>query len=297
MTPADVRLSDAPGLAEVSAVVQTGEMTSLPLDRLLDAVRVDDTTSIFTVPDGWQQGRGAFGGLVIGAMVRAATVATNDDSRRVRSVTAELLGPVLPGPATLHIERLHQGSGVSAVRVRLLQDTGAGVVEEQCCAVIVLAKSRPGTPQFSHRAVPTMPDWREVDVVAVEPPLGPVFAGNFNFRPTGPWPFSGAPVPVAAGFIQPREPVTAFDAALVAACADAWWPAVLSTLQEVRPMATITFALELLTDPAHLDPATPLFHDARSETGVDGYCVEHRALWTPDGLLVAENQQLFAIIC
>ena len=271
-------------------------MTSLPLDRLLDAVRLDDTTFAFTVPDGWQQGRGAFGGLVIGAMTRAAIVTTDDDSRRVRSVTAELLGPVLPGVATLKVERLRQGSGLSAVRVRLLQDSGAGVVEEQCCAVVVLAKSRPGTPQFQHRVPPTIPNWREVDDVAVEPPLGPVFASNFIFRPTGPWPFSGAPIPVAAGFIQPRLPIATVDAALVATLADCWWPTVLSTLEEVRPMATVTFALELLTDPARLDPTLPLFHDAKSETGVDGYCVEHRALWTPDGLLVAENQQLFAII-
>jgi len=294
-----VRLSDIDALARVAVVVHIDRMNEanpLALDRLLDAVRVDDTTSIFTVPDGWQQGRGAFGGLVVGAMVRAATVAINDDARRVRSVTAELLGPVLPGPATLHVERLRQGSGLSAVRVRLLQDSGAGVVEEQCCAVVVLAKSRPGTPQFQHRVPPTMPRFTDVDEVAVEPPLGPVFAGHFKFRPTGPWPFSGAPVPVAAGFIQPRLPIAAFDAAVVAACADAWWPTVLSTLQEVRPMATVTFALELLTDPARLDPTAPLFHDAKSETGVDGYCVEHRALWTPDGLLVAENQQLFAII-
>ncbi|HEY1100478.1 MAG TPA: thioesterase family protein [Myxococcota bacterium] len=270
--------------------------TTTSIDRLLDATRVDDVTFSFDVPDGWRQGRGAFGGLVVGAMVRAATALNDDDSRRVRSVTAELLGPVLPGRATLAVEKLRQGSGVSAVRVRLLQDSGTGVVEEQACAVVVLAKSRPGTPSFQQRAVPHIPDVNSVDVVAVEPPLGPVFAGNFIFRPTGAFPFSGATQATAAGFIQPKLPIAAVDAAVVAACADAWWPTLYATLDAPRPMATITFALELLIDPRELDPTLPLFHEAKSETAVDGYSVEHRALWTTDGRLVAENQQLFAII-
>ena len=270
------------------------------LDRLLVSQLIEQTasTSTFTltVPDGWQQGRGAFGGLVLGAMVRAATDTVAAADRRVRSVTAELLGPVLPGPATLHVEKLRQGSGVSAARVRLLQDSGTGVVEEQACAVVVLGKPRPNTPAFSQRVVPALPDWREATIVDVEPPLGPVFASNFIFRPTGAYPFSGATQATAAGWIQPREPFAAWDAALVVACADAWWPTILATLEEVRPMATITFALELLVDPASLDPSVPLFHDAKCESCVDGYAVEHRALWTAEGVLVAENQQLFAII-
>jgi hypothetical protein len=73
-----------------------------------------------TVEPGWAQGRGAFGGLVIGTLVRAAVVAVGDASRIVRSVTAELVGPVVVGEATLHLDRLRQGAGVSAVRVRLV---------------------------------------------------------------------------------------------------------------------------------------------------------------------------------
>ena len=81
--------------------METQEQTpTVPLDRLLDAVRVDANTFAFMVPDGWQQGRGAFGGLVVGAMVRAAIVTTNDVTRVVRSVTAELLGPDFQGLGT-----------------------------------------------------------------------------------------------------------------------------------------------------------------------------------------------------
>ncbi len=268
-------------------------MTSL--HDLLEAVRVDDTTFAFTVPDGWQQGRGAFGGLVIGAMTRAAIRATNDADRHVRTVTAELLGPVLPGLATLKIERLRQGSGVSACRVRVLQANAAGVDEEVCCAVVVTARARPNTPTFAHREKPASPPWSDLEPIAVEPPLGPVFAQHFHFRPTDHFPFSLSSRALAAGFIQPKHG-GAIDAAVIAACADAWWPAVYAMFDAPRPTATITFALEIVADLSSLDTLAPLFHEARSDTALDGYAVEHRALWTPDGRLVAENQQLFAII-
>lgn len=274
------------------------ETQTLPaLDRLLDGVRVDANTFVFTVPDGWQQGRGAFGGLVVGAMVRAAISATNDVTRVVRSVTAELLGPVLPGVATLHVERLRQGSGVSAVRVRLLQAVvSGGPLEEQACAVVVTAKARPNTLTFSHREAPFASVWSSIDEVRVEPPFGPVFAQHYVFRPTGTLPLSSSPFATSQGYIQARQPIAAFDGAVVAAYADAWWPAVYAMLDAPRPMATITFALELVADPSTLDPTLPLLHEAKSDHAQDGYSVEHRALWTTDGRLVAENQQVFAII-
>src|SRR6185369_7921247 len=40
----------------------------------------------------WRHGRGAFGGLVIGALLRAIEQRTADPTRKVRSVTAELPG-------------------------------------------------------------------------------------------------------------------------------------------------------------------------------------------------------------
>lgn len=274
------------------------ETQTMPaLDRLLDAVRVDANTFVFTVPDGWQQGRGAFGGLVVGAMVRAAITATNDVTRVVRSVTAELLGPVLPGVATLHVERLRQGSGVSAVRVRLLQAVVSdGPLEEQACAVVVTAKARPNTLTFAHREAPFVSVWDSNDEVPVHPPFGPVFGQHYVFRPTAGLPFSSSPRAATQGFIQARAPISAFDAAVVAAYADAWWPAVYAMIDAPRPMATITFALELVADPSTLDPTLPLLHEAKSDHAQDGYSVEHRALWTTDGRLVAENQQVFAII-
>jgi acyl-CoA thioesterase len=264
------------------------------LHHALDAQYDPQTGPLWFVEDGWQQGRGAYGGLVIGAMVRAAVKACGDDGRRVRSVTAELLGPVLVAPARLVVEPLRRGSGVTGVRVRLVQaDHPSHIPEELCQAVVLLAKDRPGTPSWNHMPAPTMPDWRQVPVVPLQAPLAPVFTEHFEFRVTGTLPFGSASAATTQGFVRPhvRGPV---DAAVVAACADAYWPAAFATFAEPRPMATVTYALELYD--VDLDPEEPLFHDARSDVAVGGYATEHRALWTPSGQLVAQNQQVFAII-
>lgn len=246
------------------------------------------------VDDGWQQGRGAYGGLVIGAMVRAALSFNDDQDRRVRSVTAELLGPVLPGAAVLQLEPLRRGSGVSGMRVRLLQaDEPARPLEERCQAVVVLAKDRPGAPAWMRQEPPTVPVWRSVPVAPLSAPLAPPFTAHFEFRVTGALPFSGATEATAQGFVRPRVSGVV-DAAVLAACADAWWPAAFATFSSPRPMATVTYALEL-TD-AVFDAQEPLLHDARCDVAAGGYAIEHRTLWTPDGRLVAQNQQLFAII-
>jgi acyl-CoA thioesterase len=264
------------------------------LHQALVADRIDDDTFRLVVDDGWQQGRGAFGGLLVGALVRTASVVTADPARRVRSVTAELLGPVLPGDATLKVERLRRGSGVSGVRVRLLQAEAPGrPLDELCQAVVVFAKDRPDAPVWNHVSPPSIPDWRTVPETPLSPPLAPVFTQHFEFRITGAWPFSSAGRATAQGFVRPqvRGPV---DDAVVAACADAWWPAAFAMFAAPRPMATITYTLELHDTALRADE--PLFHDAVCDVAGAGYATEHRRLWSPDGRLVAQNQQVFAVI-
>src|SRR5215475_158847 len=56
------------------------------------------------VPDGWQQGRGAFGGLVFGLLVRAMETQVADPARLLRALSGDIAGPVLPGPVRVDAE-------------------------------------------------------------------------------------------------------------------------------------------------------------------------------------------------
>ena len=73
------------------------------------------------VPAGWAQGRGAYGGYVVGTLIREIEKVVADPARKVRSVTAELPGPVLPGAAGITVDVLRAGSSVSTVRAQLAQ--------------------------------------------------------------------------------------------------------------------------------------------------------------------------------
>ena len=243
------------------------------------------------IPEGWQQGRGAYGGLVLGNLVRAIQAFDASPERPLRALTAELCGPVLPGENTLRVERLRTGSGVSTVAARLERDG-----EVLAHAVGVLGRRRVDDVDLDEPARPTPPPWRSVPPLDLNNPLFPTFAQHFELRLTGPLPFSGGDEARTAGWVRARDPGPARDAATVAALADVWWPSFFSRLTAPRPMATIAFTLELLDGLEGLDPEAPLFHTGRTVAGRGGYVVELRELRGEDGRLVALNQQTFVVI-
>src|SRR5262245_44399655 len=110
------------------------------LDDLGEAItprRVGDTRFAFTVHPGWAQGRGAFGGIVLGAMVRAIETVEPERERKLRSLTGELVGPTVVGECELEVIELRRGTGVSSWHARLTQDGSVTAI-----ATAVLGKTR-----------------------------------------------------------------------------------------------------------------------------------------------------------
>ena len=244
-----------------------------------------------TVPDGWQQGRGAFGGLVYGLLARAMEAEVGNPGRRLQTLAGDIAGPVLPGLATLRVEVLRRGSKQSNLQARLIQRGNVlAVASGVFCAPREVQMPRPGNVDPPDRAA-----WDQLPVLDIAPPLGPDFARAYEYRSAGPPPLGGAHDAETAGYIRERTPPSRRDAPSVIALLDAWWPTLWSIITEPRPVATTSFVAELLVDPARLDPAEPLFHDARMAGRGDGFFVELRALWSGD-TCVAMNQQTFALL-
>lgn len=241
------------------------------------------------VPDGWQQGRGAFGGFLTAAMIRALEASA--PGRPLRSLTAELFAPVTTGPVTLALETLRAGNAMTTAAVRLVQN---GEVAAQ--AVGVLGMSRVSDGAQVRLTPPTMRPWAASEVLAVEPPMGPVFARHLEFRPTGTLPFSGAKEPVTEGWVRFKAQGPTRDAALLAAIADAYWPALFLLEDAPRPMATVAFTFQPFANFAGLDPDAPFFIRATLAAADQGFTVEFREVWGEDGRLLALNQQTFVII-
>lgn len=245
------------------------------------------------VRDGWQQGRGMFGGTVIGAMVRAVERAVADPERRVRSVTAQLPGPTLVGPSEISVETLRTGSGQTTATARVL--SGGGLT---AFATVVLAKDRAVEAESFVDLEPPGPSnglapWRDTPRIAMEDG-GPTFSRHFEFRTAGPFPFSGAESARALGWIRPAVPGRT-DAALVVALCDAWWPASIVRFSGFRPIGTIAFTLQIVGAAPDLRES-PLAYRAAVWAQREGWIVEQRELWSERGELVALNQQTIAII-
>ncbi len=235
------------------------------------------------IPDGWQQGRGAFGGLVIGLMTKA--LAEEVPGRPLRALTAELPAPLLPGEARVEVRTLRAGSKVSTLQAILTQKD-----KPIATATGVFGLSRESQDQLQL----SPPNMSGEPTIVPMGKLGPRFARHFEYGVLGALPFSGASESVTEGWVRFAEPPPEIGAPEVVALTDAYWPAAFTKAQAFTPMATISYTLQLTGTP--VSPETRLFYTAKELFSVEGYSAELRQLWTEDGRLVALNPQTFVVI-
>lgn len=257
-------------------------------DELITPTALGDGRFSLEIPDLWQQGRGAFGGLLTGALVRAAMAAS---PAPLRGLQAALLGPAMPGPAEIAVVTLRQGNAVTGLSLSLTQ--GGAVVDQ---AIAVTGADRPNAPAWFELERAAPPPWREVEPLPVDLPMVPVFARHFEYRMVGPPPYMGGDSAVASGWIRARQTPARLDAAWVAMLIDGWWTGALARMDAPRPVATLTYGLALLESPDGLDPAAPVFLECRAPVCGGGYLSEERRLWGEDGRLLAINHQVIAVI-
>lgn len=269
-------------------------MSGGSLDALLTPSRLDATRFGHVIPEGWNQGRGAYGGLVLGLLTRAMDVVCGDASRALRNLSGQICGPTQPGEIEIVVEALRIGSAVSTLRATLRQ---AGEVQAAAVGVFGSARRDVAGTESDRLPQPTLGDWRTVDAIAMPSPPAPPFIQHFEIRPTLANLFGGTSnVAATAGWARPRIVCAQRDAAYLVAQADIWWPAILTQLATPRPMATIAFTLDVCGTLDGLPAEEPLFHHGEVLASRDGFVVEQRQLRGSDGRLVALNQQTFVII-
>ena len=247
---------------------------------------------VWTVPDGWQQGRGAWGGLVVAACVTAVELRESPE-RPVRAVTVQMAGPVLVGDQRLVVAEVRRGSAMTTWNVDIVDATGATVVH---ASIICGARREIDVEALATWGLARMgdqPPWTGVPEVPVGPPRGPDFGPHMSFRPLEGIPGSAGPARTR-GWISFTDGQP-WSAGRVLGIVDAWWPGALVASDGMRPLATVMFAATLVVDPRELD-AQPLFYEGELTAAHDGFTSEIRRLWTADGRLVVENLQSIVII-
>ena len=263
-----------------------------PIDQLMHATLLTPGQYGWEAPDTWQQGRGAFGGISMGAMVRALEAHVGDSTMCLRTMGSTMSAPVMPGEATIDVRTLREGSSTLALTASLMQD---GELKNHATAVFGKAR-RVDVEDWSRLEPPQWGDWTTQDTAPLGPPMGPVFSQHMEFRPQGVMPFVGSDNPRAEGWIRPKQAGSARDNAYLACLVDAWWPVTYAQLTMPRPMATIHFTMQFVANWDGLNPDAPLFYESMSPVAQGGYTVEFRRLWGEDGRLMALNQQTVVII-
>lgn len=257
------------------------------------------TSEIWNVPEGWRQGRGAWGGLVSGQVITSASAGV-PEHWRPRAMTISMMAPVPAGPVRCEVSDLRKGSAVWIRQVSLRsQDTLLST------AVVTFATARSATSASTYvNQRPPVDMQTDVAVVPLGGPVAPEFTGQLTFRPALGFPYSGVSERYTAGWIGPPEGrEDAMTPAVIAAYADAWWVTALITLGQsdltdgVPPVATVDFALTFTTDPATdaVVAGDGLWHVGEIVAAQDGYVSEIRRLYAPTGELVALNTQVVAV--
>lgn len=244
------------------------------------------------IPDGWQQGKGAYGGLTVALMARAMTTHVANASRPLRALSAELPSAALPGPATVRVETLREGGSICFVEARLMQE---GKVLGRATGTFGAVRVQ-RVPRVEPISV-QVPHWSDAPVLALPAGVAPPFSQWFEYRPVGPLPYSGAKEALVEGWIVERAATggAPMDTPHVLGLLDAWYPAFLPTARMPQGSVTVGYTAQLLADVSQFSGAEPLFYRGRSVADCDGHIVEFRELYA-QGVLIALNQQTIALM-
>lgn len=256
--------------------------------RVATAVgRLSDGEFETDVPDTWQQGPGAFGGLVFGAMLRAARAFEQDLTRVARSFACDIAGPVLVGKAHVRVRELRRGRNQTNLQIELSQ-ADAVLASALCTMSAARTHTAPAVEltaplEVTRYAQATAPTARM-----------PRFARHYDFRLLSAEPFRGSPDAAVLGFVREVEADGTLDAPEIAALLDSFFPAIYAKAAHVFPATTISYSAQFLPGPP-ISAQEPLFYRSRAITQHDGYQVEFRELWARERL-VGLNQQTLAML-
>ncbi len=264
----------------------------MDFDALIGWEEVEEGVFEGSFPEEWYQGRGAFGGVVVAAMIRGLEAVVNDESKRLRSMQVQFCGPLVAEKARLEVEIQRRGSSVINASAKIVQKG-----EVKTTALALYGGMRNSAIDFEAREMPDVPPPEEVDP-APESPLFPKFSRHYEYRfCNGAIPYTGSEEATGGGWCRPIGDTKAADEARVAALLDAWAPAILARATAPTPAATISWNIHLYRPLPLEDADADDFYLIASESqiAVNGYADEQTQLWSEEGELIAEGSQLVAV--
>jgi acyl-CoA thioesterase len=240
------------------------------------------------IDGGWWIERGPNGGYIAALLMQAFLAEIADPERHARSMTVHYLAPAVEGPAQMVVHTERAGRLVRYLSARLRQ--GDRLIATAQAAFAVLNEVG---PTF---ADPSFPDYPHPDAIdhAGDPPGLVPMRQRYEYRHTTGAPWDGpATTAETGGWIRLSEP-RPYDAALIAALSDAWYPAIFTRLTDRFgvPTVDLTVHLRSIHGLQRLAPDDWVAARFRTTVATEGFLEEDGQLWAPDGTLLAHSRQL-----
>lgn len=276
-------------------------MSAVGFDEALDGLALDGLAleggrGRALVPEGWGQGRSAFGGLVAALALRAMRGAV-EQGRPPRSLLTVFTAPVEPGELAVEVRRLRRGGSVTHAEARLVQGG-----ELRASAFGVFGAGRASALEVAPPPRPEAPGPDGLDELPFVPGVTPDFTRHLAYRwALGAPVFSGRGRREMGGWCRLRDGRGAATEERLLALVDAWPAAVLSRLDRPAPASSLTWAIEFLQPPAPAATAISdqagdwWFYRSETEAAAAGYAHESAALWDPSGRLATLSRQAVAV--
>ncbi len=222
------------------------------------------------MPSGWMQGRSVFGGLTAASSAALARRVVPEMSRSLRTLSIQLLAPVVPGPLVGLVRVLREGRNVTFVEVRLLQGERevavSSAVFTRALGTTLVAPSAPAP------VTPAPDTLRDLPYI---PGVIPEFTQNVQMRwASGRPPFSGGEVAAYTGLFRYRDRLA--DVEGVLGLLDTW------------PCPSHILAVPEASEGWYT-------MDYETVAGGGGFHTAVGRLYSPEGALVGWTEQLVAV--
>ncbi len=270
----------------------------LPLSALLARFRAHGDGLRCEIGADWLQGRSAFGGLVAALGVHALRErlrADGIDPPPLRALQTSFVAPVDAGAVEVVAQRLRSGRSAHQAMAQLRQ---GGQVRAVLLAVFAAGRDSAIEP-LRPRRPDDVPPPEALPAVPYVAGAAPPFLQHFDMRwAGGPPPYSGGSGHANQMHLRLRDPQpdAVDDELLAVLLADVAPTPVIGQAHERVPASSVTWALELRTDPHRRSDPLAWWRADTEALAVDGGLVNQTArLWAGDGRLAALGTQLVAV--
>ena len=249
------------------------------------ARQVDLDRFVIKIGSEWQVWRGPNGGYLAALMLRTLMRRLNDPARQPRVLAVQFARPPLEGSTEIRTRLLRRGRSMTWMTAELLQQG------EICLIASAAFSSDWDGVEYQAVEKPVVPDL----AAAIGPPreILPPFTANYEYLSTFGVPLVPGQSDAVGGYIRPaqRQP---YDAPMLAAITDAWYPATFAHDSSFVMGATLDLTIHFRDHKAlhALENEDHVLAVFRSKLAVEGFFEEDGELWSPEGRLLVQSRQL-----